>query len=107
MCIAGEAAAAVLKISGGIGDGRDDRRGGQKWNAEPDQSIAREGACTLAPQTRIYEQPRDEEHQRHEEGVVEAEEQIEPGPMRVWIDYRKCAPGLRRGDKRFRKRRRR
>jgi len=45
------------------------------------------GACSQTVGFRLaHEQPRDEEHQRHEEVVVETDEQGEPFPMRVPIE---------------------
>jgi hypothetical protein len=77
----------------------------QERHAEPAKAVAEKHARAFPLQTVPDEHAREQEHQRHEEDVVERDQQRKPHPPRL-IDHGKCESPARLGAERHRRRRR-
>jgi hypothetical protein len=63
-------------IGGIVGERRQQRHHDER-RPQTQRAVAQEASGAFARQARPHEQPRQQEHQRHEEGVVEEREQVE------------------------------
>jgi hypothetical protein len=82
-------------IGGIVGERRHDRHHDER-RPETQRAVAQEASPALVRQARPYEQPREQEHQRHEEGVVEEREQVEEDQAMAVHDRDAREPGMLR-----------
>ncbi len=80
-------------VRGVIGDRHQDEDQRQIWQAEPQRAVAQKMADALALQAGPDEQAGQQEHQRHEEGVVEQRQHVEAGPA-LAVDDRRGRPRI-------------